>query len=183
MKIEINIDVEALVKEAIKEYIKENLVINNTGEKIHIQHTVTAEDKVQVTLNSEQNAPKYAVDWEYAPQAGKRRNKVQKALHEKELSLGRLLTPQEKGEIEGKAEVDDIAEQKAKEDVIEKARIEKLAKEGTDAAVKEIEKENKPLTNSSLFTDESSELDKAEKEAEATTPEAEELDDLQKLFS
>ncbi len=96
-----------------------------------------------VAPSPEVTTPTPDVEWEYAPKLGKRRNKTEQALHEKEIELGRLLTPEEKGEIDAYAEIDEEKEAKAKEDTKKKVRIDEIAEEANEAAAKELAEEAK----------------------------------------
>lgn len=80
-------------------------------------------------------------DYEFAPKLGKRRSKAEIAMHEKELKLGRVLTPSEKGETEAVVEVDDETQEQAKIDTKNKIRINGIAEEATEAAAKELAEE------------------------------------------
>lgn len=153
MKIEINIDVEAIVREEIRTYVRENITINNVAgasTTVVTEQTAEADEGVVVTLKSAVPSIEktntqlgYALktEWEYAPKIGRRRNKTEIALHEKELELGRTLTPEEKGKIDANVELADESEAKAKADTKNQARINKIAAEATDAAAKELAEE------------------------------------------
>ncbi len=141
MKIEINIDIEAIVKEAITDILREQLVINNVpGTKPTATWTTPGEE---ATSTPPTPRTTLGVDWEYAPKSGKRRGKEDQALHELEKKLGRRLTPEEKGQTRGLTQVAEDTEEKAKEDTINKVRINKLAEEGIEAATKELAEEEK----------------------------------------
>ena len=62
-------------------------------------------------------------------------------MHTLERKHGRVLTPEEKGEARALIQMDETAENKAKEDTIRKARIDKLTAEGMAAASKELAEE------------------------------------------
>jgi hypothetical protein len=137
MKIEIDIDIESMVKEAIKAEITKTTT------------PTTISDNVVVQLNTPTKPqPVSNVEWEYAPQLGKRRNKTEQALHNKELELGRILTPEEKGKIDAYVELDDEAKAKAKEATKKKAHIDEIAAEGMAAAAKELAAEADAVTSS-----------------------------------
>jgi hypothetical protein len=121
MKIEIDIDIESIVKAALKKQQSEDVI------SIPVEATAT---------NSRSK-------WEYGRKNGRRRSEEEMALHEEEKKLGRRLTPEEKGEVKGKVSINDTIETKSKEDTIRKDRIQKLAEEGLAAASKELEKEEK----------------------------------------
>jgi len=151
MKIEIDIDIEAIVREEIRSYIKENLVINNVSSK-----TTTVADKITVTLNEESTVPtpitnrsrptpksRVRVNWEFPPKPGGRRTTAEIALHSLERKLGRLLTPEEKGTVRANTEIAELAEKQAKEDALKKDKFDKLAQAGMAAASKELAEEAK----------------------------------------
>ena len=78
------------------------------------------------------------------------------ALHDLEREKGRRLTPEEKGEVKAKVQLDESAENKARDDAIKQARIKELTNEGAEEPVKKAEEpeipEVEPLDNiDSLF--------------------------------
>lgn len=94
MKIEINLDIEKIVSEEIREYIRSNIVINGeyapTGDtRILAAQVANAPPAVQ------QNQPMLST-YEYGPTVGRRRTKVEIAAHNQEIALGRVLTAAEK---------------------------------------------------------------------------------------
>jgi hypothetical protein len=192
MKIEINIDVEAIVRDAINSYVRENITINNVAGAPTQVTTDTAEDpsSVVVTLKSAVPSVQTATAiWEYAPKLGRRRNKTEIALHEKELELGRILTPEEKGQIDATVELADESEAKAKAETKQKARIDEMTAEATEAATKELAEEAETASEdapSALFDE--PEDDGIEdtimpgETAEETIPKADDLK-LNSLFS
>jgi hypothetical protein len=148
MKIEIELDIEAIVREEIRKYVQENLVIRNvTKAAIHEATTPIVNDQPDLFKEEAATAVTVADDtesdipWEYSPKIGKRRNKAEIAMHEKELELGRLLTPEEKGATQANIEMADERELKAKEDAKHKAHIDELARHGLAAADKELAEE------------------------------------------
>jgi len=149
MKIEIDIDIEEIVREEVRTYIKENLIINNISGNVHTAATASgvtvrasAENKASVKSESSAKADtEEEIQWEYAPKFGSRRNKVEIALHEKELAAGRLLTPEEKGVLEADMEMSEERQLKAKEDARKKARIDEITAAGLAAADKELAEE------------------------------------------
>ena len=165
----INLNIEAIVREEVRNFIRETLVINNVSG-----------DKVEVTINTKRMTHKgNASKWEYARKNGRRRTTQEIALHALEKKHGRLLTPEEKGEAKALVEIDATAENKAKEDTIKKAHIDSITAEGMAAASKELAEEEKeqdhlnyalpvPSLEKELPVPEA--LDK-----EATIPKAEEL--------
>lgn len=177
MKIEIELDLEALVREAIKEYIKENIIIHDIsqGQKIgeSILTITVGDPPAAATAASTKTEP--PVEWEFAPRPGRRRSKEEIALHELELKHNRLLTPEEKGKAKAGVEIDETAESNAKEEAINQDRIDKMAKEGMDAASKEIAEEAS-----------TGEAPKEEEETlspkEASIPKADSIDVLDSMF-
>ena len=152
MKIEIEIDIEAIVREEIRNYIKENLVINNVPAEVDKDEatkpcmTRMTQPTVVPTkpISSRRTAtPPVGVEWEYAKQPGSRRTPEIQALHELEVKLGRRLLPEEKGHTKAVVEMDEAAEEKARQDAIKKVRIDKMAEEGMNAADEELAKEAK----------------------------------------
>jgi hypothetical protein len=149
MKIVINIDLEAIVRDAIYKYVSENVEIINavgTGVNVAVDSLQQSEVENEIATNlassteavpKETNSVGQTVRWEYAPKPGKRRSPAEIALHDKELALGRVLTPEEKGETKGLIEVDENAEEKAKQETIKQARIDKIAKDAEDAVAAE----------------------------------------------
>lgn len=159
MKLEINIDVTAIVTQAIQTYINNNLVIVNTpgsseltvttgitdNIKIDLgkdgvdptrsEPTKTAEELVKVedpevsTADTSKSSDATSVDWEFAPKPGRRRSKEEMAMHDRELELGRRLTPEEKGESQAYVEIQDERTEKAKEETKKKIRIGEIAEE------------------------------------------------------
>ena len=123
MKIEIDIDIESIVKEALK---RKELPIGN----LFIQDSDT----------SETSTPSRS-KWEYGRKNGRRRSLEEMALHDLEKEKGRRLTPEEKGQAKARVEIDETIETNAKEDALKKARIEDLTAEGLKAAEKELEAE------------------------------------------
>ena len=93
MKIEIILDIEKIVSEEIREYIRSNIVISNaviSGIKnSYAAQVANAPPAVQ------QNLPVLST-YEYGPTVGRRRTKVEIAAHNQELALGRVLTTAEK---------------------------------------------------------------------------------------
>jgi hypothetical protein len=121
MKIEINLDIEAIVREAIRNNAPASNVIINA--------------------KSNNNKNSKGIAWEFAPQPGRRRTTEEMALHVLEKKHGRLLTPEEKGEAKALVEIDETAENRAKEDTIKKVHIDNITAEGMAAASKELAEE------------------------------------------
>ncbi len=198
------IDVEEIVREEIRALLKEHLQL---GESKPIQESITTvertnkiEDTNQTTLpypvkRTSAKAPE-GVTWEYAAEKSKRRSPEHIKMHEKEIELGRNLTPEEKGEIEAGVELDDEAREKSKEDAKKKAHINKLTSEAEEKAKLETEAENKsePETGGKVFVNgeevNPEELEKTPNQAEATRileeqkkiPKTDDLNDINKMF-
>ena len=117
MKIEIDIDIESIVKEALKNQQSEDIIPTTT-------------------TNSRSK-------WEYGRKNGRRRTTEEMALHDLEKEKGRRLTPEEKGEAKAVVQIDETTENEVKEAAIKKDRIDKLAAEGMAAASKELAEEEK----------------------------------------
>ena len=126
MKIEIDIDIESIVREALKK--KQSAGLNSLIEEV-------------VSIPVETPTTNSRSKWEYGRRNGRRRSTEEMALHEEERRLGRRLTPEEKRAVKGKVSIEDSIETKVKEDTIRKDRIQKLAEEGLAAASKELEDE------------------------------------------
>ena len=118
MKIEIDIDIESIVKEALKKQQAGDTI------PVPIEATTTSRSK-----------------WEYGRKNGRRRTVEEMALHDLEKEKGRRLTPEEKGEAKAKVEMDETTENTIKEQVIKKAHIDNLTAEGMAAASKELAEE------------------------------------------
>ena len=117
MKIEIDIDIESIVREALKKKQSEDIIPVET-----------------TTTNSRSK-------WEYGRKNGRRRTVEEMALHDLEIEKGRRLTPEEKGEAKALVQIDETTENIIKEKVIKKAHIDKIVAEGTAAASKELAEE------------------------------------------
>ena len=120
MKIEIDIDIESIVREALKK--------QQSGEAISIP-----------VENSNSRSK-----WEYGRKNGRRRTPEEMALHDLEREKNRRLTPEEKGEVKAKIQLDESAENKAKDDAIKQARIKELTNEGMEESVKKAEEPEIP---------------------------------------
>ena len=166
MKIEIHLDIESIVREALR------------------NDTLTGNITVNTKTNTKGSSDK--VIWEFAPKSGRRRNVAEIAMHELELKHGRLLTPEEKGETKAFIQVDEDTELKAKEDTLTKIRIDGMVTEGLAAASKELAEEEKdpggpqdllpegyPINPLEDVLEDNLNRDLGEKEA--TIPKAEEL--------
>lgn len=133
MKIEIEIDIESIVKEALKKKQEETPKV-----------WTEAVQRVQPSTSGRYySAKERAIAWEYGPRSGHRRTAEERALHVLERKHGRVLTPEEKGEAKALVQIDTTAENKAKEDTIKKIRIDGITAEGMAAASKELATEEK----------------------------------------
>ena len=121
MKIEIDIDIESIVREALKKKQSEEVV------SIPVEATTT---------NSRSK-------WEFSRRNGRRRTPEEMALHDLEREKGRRLTPEEKGEAKALVEIDTTTENQVKEATIKKVRIDTMTAEGMAAASKELAEEEK----------------------------------------
>ena len=117
MKIEIDIDIESIVKAALKKQQSEDIIPTET-----------------TTTNNRSK-------WEYGRKNNRRRTLEEMALHKLEQEKGRRLTPEEKGEAKAKVQMDETTENTVKEATIKKARINEIAAEGMAAASKELAEE------------------------------------------
>ena len=155
MKIEIDIDIESIVREALKNQQSESVI----------------SAPIEATTNSRSK-------WEYGRRNGKRRTPEEMALHELERDKGRRLTPEEKGEAKAVIHIDETTENTIKEAAIKKNRIDKIAAEGMAAASKELAEETKERDDNIIRIQEG--MDKHDIEAEI--PKTEKLD-TNSLFS
>ncbi len=155
MKIEIDIDIESIVKEALKKQ--------------------QSEDTIPIETTSTNSRSK----WEYGRKNGRRRTPEEMALHDLEREKGRRLTPEEKGEAKAKVEMDETTENTIKEQVIKKAHIDKIVAEGTAAASKELAEEERRDPDS---VNGNGIMEREEDKKEATIPKTEKLD-TNSLFS
>jgi hypothetical protein len=121
MKIEIDIDIESIVKEALKKKQEDE----EETPKVWTEAVMT---------NSRSK-------WEYGRKNGRRRTPEEMALHDLEREKGRRLTPEEKGEAKAKVEIDITTENQVKEATIKKVRIDTMTAEGMAAASEELAKE------------------------------------------
>ena len=123
MKIEIDIDIESIVKEALKK-----------KQYFHTEDTTPVPIEATTTTNSRSK-------WEFSRRNGRRRTIEEMALHDLEKEKGRRLTPEEKGEAKAVIQIDETTENTIKEAAIKKDRIDKIAAEGMAAASKELAEE------------------------------------------
>ena len=163
MKIEIDIDLESIIIEALKK---------KAITDIHVP-PIEAEipGSTQVTLRDNHK-------WEYGRRPGKRRTTEEVELHKLEKEKGEPLTPEEKGEARAKIQMDEVAENNAKEAAIKKARIENIAAEGMAAASKELAEEEHEEVQKGM-----DKPDRIPGTIEATIPETESINTPNSLFS
>ena len=168
-----NIDIEAIVREEVRSFIRENLIINNVPN-----------ETVEVTVNTKRKSSraKANIVWEFAPASGRRRTPEEMVLHKLEKKHGRLLTPEEKGEARATSQIAETTENDVREAAIKKDRIDKIAAEGMAAATKELAEENKSSLDDDITRIQEG-MDKHDVEPEATIPKTEELKNLDSLFS
>ena len=131
-----NIDIESIVREEVRNLIREHLNIGNAVQAYK-------ESTSPAVFQTEES--KY--EYEFPREGKTRRNAEEMALHKQEKLLERRLTPEEKGEIKAKLHMDDSAENEAKEEAIKKARIDKIAAEGMKAANEELKLEAERLAH------------------------------------
>jgi hypothetical protein len=178
-----NIDIEAIVREEVRSFIRENLTINNVPN-----------ETVEVTVNTKRKSSraKANIVWEFAPASGRRRTPEEMVLHKLEKKHGRLLTPEEKGEARATSQIAETTENDVREAVIKKDRIDKIAAEGMAAASKELAEEGIEIHYEAETKEEKEEVEELKsqypdsdnlKEPEATIPKTEELKNLDSLFS
>jgi len=120
MKIEIDIDIESIVREALRK--------QQAGDTIPVP--------IEAATNSRSK-------WEFSRRNGRRRTPEEMALHDLEKEKGRRLTPEEKGEAKALVEIDTTTENQVKEATIKKVRIDTMTAEGMAAASKELAEEEK----------------------------------------
>ena len=152
MKIEIDIDIESIVKAALKKQQLEDIIPTET------------------TTNNRSK-------WEYGRKNNRRRTPEEMALHKLEQEKGRRLTPEEKGEAKATIQIDTTTENEVKEAAIKKDRIDKIAAEGMAAASKELAEEEEEELVSGAYPDAIEPL-----KPEATIPETKDLKNLNSLF-
>ena len=110
-----NIDIEGIVREEIRNLIREQLNITTDSVKVTV--------KPKRTVNKRTNEPDSGWEFSSVKGSGKRRTTEEMALHELEKEKGRRLTPEEKGEAKAKVQMDETTENTVKEATIKKARI------------------------------------------------------------
>ena len=90
MKLTINVDIEQIVSEEVRAYVRENIEITSKA------GTITSINNVpQPTLGNEQQ-----FEYEYNPVPGKRRSKCEIVMHKEEIRLNRVLLDYEKATIQ-----------------------------------------------------------------------------------
>ena len=154
MKIEIDIDIESIVREALKKQ--------------------QAGDTIPVPIEATNSRSK----WEFSRRNGRRRTPEEMALHDLEREKGRRLTPEEKGEAKALVEIDTTTENQVKEATIKKVRIDTMTAEGMAAASKELAEETQERDDNIIRIQEG--MDKHDVEAEI--PKTKDLGNLDSLF-
>ena len=161
MKIEIDIDIESIVKEALKKQQSEDIIPTET-----------------TTTNSRSK-------WEYGRKNNRRRTPEEMALHKLEQEKGSRLTPEEKGEAKAVIQIDTTTENKVKEAAIKKDRIDKIAAEGMAAASKELAEEHgytEEELQSGGYPENPTEVEVLKEEPKAEIPKTKDLENLNSLF-
>ena len=136
MKIEIDIDLESIIVEALKK--KQIADIYVPPVKVHLPDEENIGRSRPLPSPENSRSP-----WEYGRKNGRRRTLEEMALHELEREKGRRLTPEEKGETRAQVHLEETAENTARDAIIKKARIDTLAAEGMAAASKELAEEER----------------------------------------
>jgi len=160
MKIEIDIDIESIVKEALKKQQVDDTIPVQTMSNVPTGPCLVSRSK-----------------WEYGRRNNRRRTPEEMALHKLEQEKGRRLTPEEKGEAKATIQIDTTTENEVKEAAIKKDRIDKIAAEGMAAASKELAEEEEEELVSGAYPDAIEPL-----KPEATIPETKDLKNLNSLF-
>jgi|TARA_B110000495_G_C22585476_1_gene351331 hypothetical protein len=164
MKIEIDIDIESIIIEALKKKEISNIYVPPREVSIPAPRDTPVDSRTK---------------WEYSRRNGRRRTPEELALHELEKEKGRKLTPEEKGETKALVQIDTTAENKAKEDTIKKIRIDGITAEGIAAATKELAEESSHIEEellSGAYPENPIKYDNDTEEPEATIPKTEKLD-------
>jgi len=134
MKIEIDIDLESIIVEALKKKEISDIYVPPVTVEIP-SSTETPKVWTEATMTNSRSP------WEYGRKNGRRRSLEEMALHDLEREKGRRLTPEEKGETKAKVHLEETAENTVRDAIIKKARIDTLAAEGMAAASKELAEE------------------------------------------
>ena len=161
MKIEIDIDIESIVKAALKKQQSEDIIPTET-----------------TTTNNRSK-------WEYGRKNNRRRTPEEMALHKLEQEKGRRLTPEEKGEAKAVIQIDTTTENKVKEAAIKKDRIDKIAAEGMAAASKELAEEygyTEEELQSGGYPENPTGVEVLKEEPKAEIPKTKDLHNLNSLF-
>ena len=90
MKLVINVDIEQIVKEEVRAYVRDNIEITTAAGNITPINNVP-----QPTPDNEQQ-----LEYEYSPISGKRRSKCEIVMHKEETRLRRVLLDYEKATIQ-----------------------------------------------------------------------------------
>ena len=90
MKLVINVDIEQIVKEEVRAYVRDNIEITSAAGNITSINNVP-----QPTPDNEQQ-----FEYEYSPISGKRRSKCEIVMHKEEIRLRRVLLDYEKATIQ-----------------------------------------------------------------------------------
>ena len=90
MKLVINVDIEQIVKEEVRAYVRDNIEITSTAGNVTSLNNVP-----QPTPDNKQQ-----VEYEYNPISGKRRSKCEMVMHKEEVRLNRILLDYEKATIQ-----------------------------------------------------------------------------------
>ena len=93
MKLVINVDIEQIVKEEVRAYVRDNIEITTAA-----GNATPINNVLQPTPDSEQ--PFGPVNYEYSPISGKRRSKCEIVMHKEEIRLSRVLLDYEKATIQ-----------------------------------------------------------------------------------
>ena len=90
MKLTINVDIEQIVSDEVRAYVRDNIEITSKA------GTITSINNVpQPTPDNEQQ-----LEYEYSPISGKRRSKCEIVMHKEEIRLRRVLLDYEKAMIQ-----------------------------------------------------------------------------------
>jgi hypothetical protein len=90
MKLVINVDIEQIVKEEVRAYVRDNIEITTAAGNVTPVNNVP-----QPTPDNEQQ-----FEYEYSPISGKRRSKCEIVMHKEEVRLSRVLLDYEKAMIQ-----------------------------------------------------------------------------------
>ena len=172
MKIEIDLDIESIILEALKK--------KQEKEEPPKVWTEAVQRVKPATSGRYYSAKERAIAWEFAPRSGHRRTAEERALHVLERKHGRVLTPEEKGEAKALVQINETAENKAKEDTIKKVHIDNITAEGMAAASKELAEE---AQNTGGVDVKSWKITDSEGSGEAKIPKTEDLKTIDSLFS